>query len=105
MMTKKNYLVAALIGLLVCLTVAWKQDTPTPEYRDVLRGLVGQEVDYTSPDDRGVVWLYHPSDGKYGQGALTVSAVGTDFVELTAQGGVKLYSPIGQVILRVTPAK
>ena len=101
-MTKKSYLVAALIGLLVCLTVAWRQDAPTPEYRDVLRGLVGQKVNYTSHLQRGVVWLFRSSDA---QGAETVSAVGADFVEVTSQNGQKFYFPIGQVVLQVTPAK
>ncbi len=105
-MTKKNsYLVAALIGLLVCLTVAWRQDAPTPEYRDVLRGLVGQEVDLRTHSERGVVWLYHPPGSPTATTNETVSAVGTDFVELTQQDEMKLYIPIGQVILRVTPDK
>ncbi len=102
-MTKKNYLVAALIGLLVCLTVAWRQEAPTPEYRDVLRGLVGQKVNPRNRLERGVVWLYHPAgDPASGE---TVSAVGTDFVELTRQDNQKDYIPIGQVFLRVTPAR
>ena len=101
-MTKKNLLVAALIGLLVCLTVAWKQDAPTPEYRDVLRGLVGQKVIYSSNQSTGPVWLFHPTDNA---SAMTISGVGTDFVELTRQDARRLYIPIGQVLLRVTPNK
>ena len=98
-MTKKSYLVAALVGLLVCLTVAWRQDAPTPEYRDVLRGLVGQNVTYHSRE--GALWLWSPVPG----GASTATGVGADFLELTLQDGTKLYIPIGQVILRVTPDK
>ncbi len=96
MMTKKNYLVAALIGLLVCLTVACGQEAAsTPKYRDVLRELaVGKKVTYTHQG--GAVWLSAPSAEP---NAHTVSAVGPDFVALTREG-FTVYIPIGLVVLR-----
>ena len=61
--------------------------------------------DASSFDNFGTITGAEWTDGKYGQGDLKVSAVGTDFVELTRQDDWKQYIPIGQVVLRVTPAK
>ena len=101
-MRKRNLLFAAAVGLLVCLTVAWKQDAPTPEYRDVLRGLVGQDVSYDRTQGSAAVLLFHPAHNRHTE---TISAVGADFVEVTEQDGRKVYFPIGKVILFVRPDK
>ncbi len=103
-MTKKSYLVAALIGLLVCLTVAWKQDAPAQDYRNVLRGLVGQTVEYHKIE--GGAELAHPPRPRWSH--VTILRVGSDFVELGSEGDtqvLKIYVPIGNVVLWMTSDK